>query len=100
LHTTPISPSERLGRPLPESLERVVLRCLAKNQSDRFTDAHALLQALIACGLPEWTDADARAAAARVPVQGARDVATARTLPERFPSLLTVDLRVRADKRT
>jgi len=100
LYTTPIPPSERLGRPLPEPLERVVLRCLAKKPSDRFEDAHALLEALITCGLPAWTDADARAAADRVAIKRAPDMTTARTLPDHSPPLLTVDLRVRADKRT
>ena len=99
LYTTPIPPSERLGRVLPEPLERVVLRCLAKKPSHRFEDAHALLQALIACGLPEWTDADARAAAERVAIKRAPDVATARTLPGHSPSQLAIDLSVRADKR-
>ena len=99
LYTTPIPPSERLRRPLPEPLEGVVLCCLAKKPSDRFEDAHALLKALIACGLPEWTDADARAAAERVVITRTPDVATAPTLLDRSPSL-RVDLRARADKRT
>jgi serine/threonine-protein kinase len=44
---TPERPSART--PVPAELERVVLRCLAKEPSDRYTSARALDAALAAC---------------------------------------------------
>jgi len=45
----PRPPSERLGRPVPDDLEALVMRCLAKNPDHRFTDAKHLATALAAC---------------------------------------------------
>jgi serine/threonine-protein kinase len=39
---TPARPSERLGAPVPEAMERIVLRCLAKSPHDRFPTMRAL----------------------------------------------------------
>lgn len=36
LHTEPTAPSARLGAPVADDLERVLLRCLAKKPEDRF----------------------------------------------------------------
>lgn len=44
-----------LGIEVPDALERVVMRCLAKRPSDRFESAAALRQALLACGVDSWT---------------------------------------------
>jgi serine/threonine protein kinase len=49
----PEPPSERLGQPLPARLEAIVMRCLAKNPSDRYADGRALAEAL-----DELTDAE------------------------------------------
>ena len=38
----PVVPPSRLRPGVPEDLERVVLRCLAKDPADRFPDAAAL----------------------------------------------------------
>ncbi len=57
----PVTPPARHRPGLPEDLEQVVLRCLAKEPADRYPDAEALGQALAACAAAtEW---DARQAA-------------------------------------
>ena len=35
LRSEPVPPSERIGRPVPPALERLLLHCLAKNPADR-----------------------------------------------------------------
>jgi serine/threonine protein kinase len=45
----PIAPSERLGKPLPEDLEAIVLACLAKDRNDRPASAAVLRTKLLAC---------------------------------------------------
>jgi eukaryotic-like serine/threonine-protein kinase len=45
----PVEPPSRVRPGIPEDLERVVLRCLAKPPDQRFPDAKALEQALGAC---------------------------------------------------
>ena len=66
--SAPESPSERLrahcpDATIPEDLEQIVLRCLAKAPDDRPASANELLEALTACSVAgKWTDADARAA--------------------------------------
>jgi eukaryotic-like serine/threonine-protein kinase len=56
LHTAPTPPSERLGRPLPADLERVVLACLEKNPERRPQTASELgsLLAALPCR-DQWT---------------------------------------------
>ena len=49
LHTPPDPPSVRTGNYLPEELERLILRCLAKKPSDRYDGAKALHHALDRC---------------------------------------------------
>jgi serine/threonine-protein kinase len=45
--------------PVPPDLERLILSCLAKNQSDRPESAHALARALDKLDVPPWRRADA-----------------------------------------
>ena len=45
LHSTPIAPSERLGRALDPFLERLILACLSKRPEERPADAGAVLAA-------------------------------------------------------
>jgi hypothetical protein len=64
LHQKPVPPSTRraeLAGVLPESLEQVLLACLAKEPGDRPADAAALAAMLLACDVPQWSREDARA---------------------------------------
>jgi eukaryotic-like serine/threonine-protein kinase len=56
----PVPPSQRSEMPIPDDLERVVLRCLAKKPEDRPHSAHELARLLAACaGARAWTRDDA-----------------------------------------
>jgi serine/threonine-protein kinase len=61
LLAAPVSPSERLGAPLPADVEALVLRCLAKEADERPKTASALQDELeqLACW-GTWTREDAR----------------------------------------
>ena len=61
LHTTPVRPSERLGRAIPPALEEALMRCLEKDPGRRYPSATALADALDAAGVGAWTQAEARA---------------------------------------
>jgi len=62
LHTPPEPPSRRLGRPLPEDLEEVVLSLLEKSPERRPQSAAALVERLEACACGvEWGQREARA---------------------------------------
>jgi serine/threonine-protein kinase len=56
----PVQPPSKLRADVPDDLEQIVLRCLAKKPDDRFADARALSAALGACSCAgEWGDAEA-----------------------------------------
>ena len=57
----PLPPSEVSEEPIPEALDQLVLRCLAKDPAERPASATALLAALDAPleGVTPWTAADA-----------------------------------------
>jgi serine/threonine protein kinase len=58
---TPELPSVRLGKPVPEELEQIVMKCLEKRREDRFRSVRELDEALAACtDLGDWTREDAR----------------------------------------
>lgn len=60
LHTEPIPPSRRLGDPVPEDLERLVLDCLRKDPKERPQSAAELRGRLEACtGVGRWTQRSA-----------------------------------------
>jgi serine/threonine-protein kinase len=61
LHTNPAPPSARLGRPLPEGVDAVLLACLAKRPEDRPGSARELQARLRECALhAPWSSDDAR----------------------------------------
>ena len=61
LHERPEPPSERLGTPVDEVLEELLLDCLQKDAAHRPRDARALRDALSGIELdPPWTERDAR----------------------------------------
>jgi serine/threonine protein kinase len=60
LHSIPEPPSQRLGRPLPASLERLVLSCLAKSPAERPTSADAVAAELQkAVDIPRYAASEA-----------------------------------------
>ena len=59
---TPVPPSQRLGKPLPEELENAILACLEKSRAKRPQTARDLAQRLARCAAAtEWTIEDAEA---------------------------------------
>jgi serine/threonine-protein kinase len=61
VHTAPVPPSVRSGRPIPPALEQVVLACLAKDPGDRPQTARELSRRLDEAGAPEpWNEQRAR----------------------------------------
>ena len=63
LREAPLPPSARLGSPVPADLERVILRCLAKDPNDRYPTMRDLEAALAACSdAGGWTKADSQRA--------------------------------------
>jgi eukaryotic-like serine/threonine-protein kinase len=57
----PIPPSLRAREPLPQELEDLILRCLAKKPAERFKNVRELLAALEQCvANPPWTAEDVR----------------------------------------
>ncbi|MCX7424934.1 MAG: serine/threonine-protein kinase [Planctomycetia bacterium] len=60
VHEEVVPPSKR-GVDVPEDLELVILRCLAKKPADRYQDAASLADALAGCqSADRWSRADAR----------------------------------------
>jgi eukaryotic-like serine/threonine-protein kinase len=60
IKTPPVPPSERTGRPIPASLEALVLACLAKDPDDRPVSVEWLAARLAECETAgDWTPARA-----------------------------------------
>ena len=57
----PDPPSQRTELPVPDSLERLVMQCLAKKPSERPASAVDVAKATAACDLVQWTEEDAEA---------------------------------------
>jgi eukaryotic-like serine/threonine-protein kinase len=61
LHTRPVPPGERLGQPVPEGLQALLLACLEKEPSRRPSFAGEFLETLDALrDIPPWTNEQAR----------------------------------------
>jgi serine/threonine-protein kinase len=61
LHSVPDPPSQRLGAPVPDDLEALLLDCLAKEPAKRPESAAALRQSLRSCrAFGEWDGESAR----------------------------------------
>ncbi|QEH32394.1 Serine/threonine-protein kinase PknB [Aquisphaera giovannonii] len=75
----PVTPPSQLVAGLPTDLERVVLRCMAKDREDRYRDADSLERALAACACADgwdhrvaalwWAEVDRRDAGASSPLR-------------------------------
>jgi serine/threonine-protein kinase len=62
VRTAPVPPSRRTSQPIPDALERIVLRCLEKDPARRPSSAVALSNELLALGLESsWTAERAQA---------------------------------------
>jgi len=60
VQNAPVAPSERSGIPVPASLERATLACLAKSPADRPANAEVLSQLLADCAdAGSWTQEEA-----------------------------------------
>ena len=60
LQSAPIPPSQRIGKPVPPELERLILKCLAKDPMDRPQSAALLAQALEFIPTPAWSGVQER----------------------------------------
>ena len=60
LNDIPVPPSQRTELPIPGSLEKLVLSCLAKNPLERPQTAADLGKALLAVETEPWTEDKAR----------------------------------------
>ncbi len=89
----PVAPSLRLGKPLAQDIEGVVLGCLAKRREDRPATAHALREALLACG--DAARYDVEAARAWWRERGAVLRARPKSAPSEGHATMAVDLRGR-----
>jgi hypothetical protein len=88
LHSRPVPPADRLGRPVPETLSGLLLACLEKEPQRRPASARALLTMLDAAvgdDVPPWTDDQARAwwstQGARIIAQGKAEAARESVVP-------------------
>ncbi|HUQ88142.1 MAG TPA: serine/threonine-protein kinase [Vicinamibacterales bacterium] len=61
VHTEPVTPSTRVGKPLPKALDRLIIDCLRKKPDDRPRDAADVLDRVSEVDLPEaWSNSHAR----------------------------------------
>ena len=91
LQKAPIPPSQRNGSQLPECLDEVVITCLQKKPSDRFSDTQVLARSLDSCNVGSWSAEDAESWwRTNVPAGVASIESTGPTMevePEAFPTM-------------
>jgi serine/threonine-protein kinase len=62
VHEEPLPPSRKCVLPIPESLDAVIMKALAKSPSQRYSSAREFIEALDAVVLPvPWTNQEAEA---------------------------------------
>jgi len=60
--TMPLTPSDRLGKPICSDLEKLIMQCLAKDPGQRSPNASSLEEALANCeSAGTWTRKEAEA---------------------------------------
>jgi len=92
LHTLPEPPSVRNGDRIPEDLERIILRCLAKRPAERFDSARALQHALDKCAENSRWDSDVALQWWASFRSSQRDGSATAMLPMTGPQTVTVDV--------
>jgi len=60
LQKEPVAPSQRSETTVPACLDQVILTCLQKKPSDRFSDTQILAQILDGCDVGSWSAKDAQ----------------------------------------
>jgi eukaryotic-like serine/threonine-protein kinase len=94
---TPIAPSKRLGRSLPQDVEALVVACLAKRREDRPASAQAMRAALLVCA--DASSYDVGAGRAWWRERGAVLRARRKFAPSGGHATMAVDLHGRAMSR-
>ena len=97
LHTQPTPPSERVGHPIAQDLEDIILKCLAKDREERPPTAGDLRDSLNACDHAcTWDQAKARAWAESRSTSGSSPESAAAPPGRRRPTV-EIDIKRRLE---